>query len=166
MVRQRGTQQRPFDHLECRDWLGFAGIPPTKFPAISPEEQFAEKLHAYTLPREGRPNSRVKDLVDLVLLIRTGKLDAMQLRSAIKDTFHRRKTHPVSKMIASPPPAWESVFVELASECGLSTDLQDHFSFVVALSIEFSGDAVVRIRPPYDGCLWLKGVPAKLPANE
>ena len=32
----------PFEHLEGRDWMGFAGIAPSKVPAISQEEQFAE----------------------------------------------------------------------------------------------------------------------------
>ena len=61
--------REPYETLSGRDWLGFAGIASAKFPAVSPEEQFAEKLHAYTLPRAGRENTRVKDLVDLVLLI-------------------------------------------------------------------------------------------------
>jgi hypothetical protein len=50
--------REPFELLEGRDWLGFAGIAPSRVPTISREEQFAEKLHAYSLPREGRPNSR------------------------------------------------------------------------------------------------------------
>jgi Nucleotidyl transferase AbiEii toxin, Type IV TA system len=58
--------REPFEILEGQDWLGFAGIATAKLPAISREEQFAEKLHAYTLPRTGRPNTRVKDLVDMV----------------------------------------------------------------------------------------------------
>jgi hypothetical protein len=41
--------------------------------------KFAEKLHAYTLPRQGRPNARVKDLVDLVLLSVSGTLDAARV---------------------------------------------------------------------------------------
>jgi hypothetical protein len=39
--------REPFELLEGHDWLGFAGIAPSKVPAISREEQFAEKLHAY-----------------------------------------------------------------------------------------------------------------------
>jgi len=38
---------------------------------IPSEQQFAEKLHAYTLPRSNS-NSRVKDLVDLALLSGSG----------------------------------------------------------------------------------------------
>ena len=58
--------REPYEPLSGRDWLGFAGIASAIFPAISPEEQFAEKLHAYTLPRVGRENTRVKDLMDMV----------------------------------------------------------------------------------------------------
>jgi len=44
-----------------RDWLDFAGIPLVPYSAISKEQQFAEKFHAYTCPRE-TSNARVKDL--------------------------------------------------------------------------------------------------------
>jgi len=59
--------------LETIVWLGFAGIPPSRVQVIAREQQFAEKLHAYTLPRNSA-NSRVKDLVDMALLIGSGGL--------------------------------------------------------------------------------------------
>ena len=40
---------QPVDIIECRDWLGFAGIATPGVRTISREQQFAEKLHAYTL---------------------------------------------------------------------------------------------------------------------
>ncbi len=56
----------PASQLESGPWLEFAGIPALKYPSISPEQQFAEKIHAYTLPRrEGVTNSRVKDLISI-----------------------------------------------------------------------------------------------------
>jgi nucleotidyltransferase AbiEii toxin of type IV toxin-antitoxin system len=48
-----------FDIVTGRDWLGFGGIAPTSVPVISAEQQFAEKLHASSLPRE-RVNTRTK----------------------------------------------------------------------------------------------------------
>lgn len=47
----------PLEKLTPTDWLDFAGIPSVNIYAISKEQQLAEKLHAYTLPRErnGRP---------------------------------------------------------------------------------------------------------------
>jgi predicted nucleotidyltransferase component of viral defense system len=68
----------PLDVVTGQDWLGFGGVQPPSFPVISAEQQFAEKLHAYTLPRGERANTRTKDLIDMVLLIRTEKLDKRQ----------------------------------------------------------------------------------------
>jgi hypothetical protein len=58
----------PLERVEGEDWLGFAGIPAVVVPALSVEQHWAEKFHAYTRPRE-TPNSRVRDLVDLVLIL-------------------------------------------------------------------------------------------------
>jgi hypothetical protein len=51
----------PVEIIETRDWLAFAGIERSQVRLIAREQQFAEKIHAYTLPRN-TPNSRVKDL--------------------------------------------------------------------------------------------------------
>jgi len=42
---------RPAETIECRDWLAFAGIKRPSVRALTGEQQFAEKLHAYSLPR-------------------------------------------------------------------------------------------------------------------
>src|SRR5260370_39224027 len=43
---------RPLETIVCRDWLGFAGIESSRVLMIAREQQFAEKIHAYTLPRK------------------------------------------------------------------------------------------------------------------
>jgi len=100
------------------------------FPAISPEEQFAEKLHAYTLPRVGREIPVWKDLVDLVLLIEQTKLNAARLPKAIRETFQRRKTHKIPTSLIAPPASWSTAFAEMARECGLEADMEKHFGMV------------------------------------
>ena len=124
--------REPYAQLHGRDWLAFAGLGRTAFLAISPEEQFAEKLHAYTLPRTGRPNTRVKDLVDMCLLIERGGLDRERLVGSIRDTFKRRQTHPVPTTLSEPPSAWSKPFAEMAKECGLPEDITPHFAAVQA----------------------------------
>lgn len=124
--------REPFEALTGRDWLGFAGIETAMFPSISPEEQFAEKLHAYTLPRAGRENTRVKDLVDLVLLIERTSLNMARLPVAIRETFQRRNTHAIPTVLTPPPPSWSGPFAELCGECGLEPDMEKQFG-VVAL---------------------------------
>jgi hypothetical protein len=42
---------QPLETIICRDWLGFAGIESARVRMIAREAQFAEKIHAYTLPR-------------------------------------------------------------------------------------------------------------------
>jgi len=50
----------PLDIVTGEDWLRFAGDAASSFPVISSEQQFAEKLHAYTLPRGEGVNTRTK----------------------------------------------------------------------------------------------------------
>lgn len=122
----------PLDQVVTRDWLSFAGIAAPAVRMISPEQQFAEKLHAYTLPRGEMRNSRVRDLVDLILLIRSERLSAEQLRSALRRTFSRRNTHILSVDLTSPPEEWDEPFQALASECKLALSADRAFEEVAA----------------------------------
>jgi predicted nucleotidyltransferase component of viral defense system len=117
--------RKPFEILEGRDWLGFAGIAKARLSAVSREEQFAEKLHAYTLPRMGRPNTRVKDLVDMLLLLDSVANDQARLTENIKATFRRRHTHDVPLSLPLPPTSWEEPFGEMSDECGLDQNLAE-----------------------------------------
>ena len=89
---------------------------------ISREQQFAEKIHAYTLPRSS-PNSRAKDLVDLALPIADNQLDRRKVINALHLTFDRRGTHALPASLSVPPPEWQTPFRALAEECGLQTDV-------------------------------------------
>lgn len=51
----------PTELAHTQNWFGFADIDAPRVPMIQREQQFAEKIHAYTLPRQGAPNSRVRD---------------------------------------------------------------------------------------------------------
>ncbi len=120
----------PLEKMETRDWLAFAGIAAPSILAISKEQQFAEKLHAYTLPRQGRQNSRVKDLVDMTLLIHGEAMDTKKLRAAIKATFQRRSTHEAPAQLPPPPANWAKTFPVLVAECELDEDLDSAFALV------------------------------------
>jgi predicted nucleotidyltransferase component of viral defense system len=87
---------KPLDVLTGQDWLGFGGVGTPSFPVISAEQQFAEKLHAYTRPRGERANTRTKDLIDMILLIR-GELDKGKTATAVRVTFAKRLTHDLAE---------------------------------------------------------------------
>lgn len=117
----------PIDKVTGGDWLNFCSIPPAKFEAISLEQQFAEKIHAMVVDRGERENSRVKDLVDVLLLIKEG-LDKDQVVKAITNTFHRRGEESIPKTPPRPPASWRTSFSQMAVDCGLDPDFDAAFS--------------------------------------
>jgi hypothetical protein len=101
--------------LVAADVLGFAGIAPPTLRVYPIETHIAEKLHAYTMPRQ-RPNSRVKDLPDIALLGTVQPIDAKRLRGALEHTFAFRNTHPLPGAVADPMPAWATPYAAMARE--------------------------------------------------
>jgi hypothetical protein len=124
----------PLEVIEGRDWLGFAGIASPSLYMIPREQQFAEKLHAYTLPRSGAVNSRVRDLVDMILPIQSRTLKSNNVREAVRITFDRRKTHLLPSALPAPPQEWQRPYQALALECGLSGLVKDAFTNLCALT--------------------------------
>ena len=116
----------PFEILTTRDWLAFAEIPSPSITMIAREQQFAEKIHAYTVPRS-TPNSRVRDLVDLHLLITSGSLDTSLCTEALRRTFERRNTHDLPKELVPPPADWDRPFQALADECRIDIGYREAF---------------------------------------
>jgi hypothetical protein len=133
----------PLEVIEGRDWLGFAGIASPLLYMIPREQQLAEKLHAYTLPRRGAANTRVRDLVDMVLLIQSGMLAKAQVGEAIRVTFDRRGTHTVPNILSQPPPDWQKPYDALANECDLSGAMDAAF---VILDAYLSECGIVETR--------------------
>jgi hypothetical protein len=83
--------------------LAFAGIEPPTLRLYPVETHLAEKLHAYTIPRE-RLNSRIRDLPDLALLGTIRPLEVSRVRRALAQTFDFRKKHALPESLPSPPP--------------------------------------------------------------
>lgn len=101
------------EQITTDDLLGFAGIAPPRLRVVPIETHLAEKLHAYTMPRD-RPNTRVKDLPDLALLGTIRPLQAARLREAIERTFGSRRVHQVPARLPSPPDAWAAPYARMA----------------------------------------------------
>lgn len=97
------------------DVLSFCGIAPTRHRVYPIETHIAEKLHAYTLPRE-RLNSRVKDLPDIALLASVSTIDSTELRDAIEATFEHRRTHEIPVVLPAAPAHWADAYARLAGE--------------------------------------------------
>lgn len=103
------------------DLVAFAGLEPARVRAIPRTQQFAEKIHAYTHPWTDRENTRVKDLVDLLILIERGNLDHDELRAALRATFETRKRHGLPTELPLPPHGWKDEFAALSQEVGFAS---------------------------------------------
>ncbi len=125
-VSSGDSVEEPYEYLNGNPWLAFANIPAVSFPSICQEEQFSEKLHAYTLPRRDRENSRVRDLIDMVLLIDQGTINETKLLHCIQKTFRIRNTHSLPIKLPTPPAFWKTPFADMATSCQIdpSIDLQ------------------------------------------
>ena len=111
------------EYIEGSNWLQHYSIDTPKISMISVEQQLAEKFHAYSLPRKERRNTRVKDLIDMLLLIQLRQIDMANLKSIMEKIFKMRGTHLLSKNLEPPPSEWNPVYEILADECGIKHSL-------------------------------------------
>ncbi len=116
----------PIEEIPESDTLAFAGVVPGQFRAVSLAQHFAEKVHAFTRTWEDRENTRVKDLVDLTLMLEDKEPDPVSSRIALEEVFKRRGTHPLPNQIPDAPPSWAASFTATASDLGLThTTVED-----------------------------------------
>jgi len=106
--------------------LEFADVAALQLPVISLEQHVAEKLHAYTgsFGHYERESTRVKDLVDLVLIGELSEIDAKRLRHALATTFEQRARQPLPDAIPLPPSSWARPYAALAREVGVAVDIE------------------------------------------
>ncbi len=119
----------PADKLGGFDLMDFAGLPPVEIPVISLPLHIAEKIHAYTrVYGAGRFSSRVKDLVDIVVVASSIPVLAADLREALEATFRERSSHSLPNRLPPPPKLWRRPYAALARVLGLPTELENGHS--------------------------------------
>ncbi len=121
-VAPRTEELEPTDRVPLHNSLAFAGIPSRTVELIDINRHAAEKLHALTRSYGNRPNTRVRDLVDLVLLVENDYLDDDGCRTAIRVTFEQRGTHEIPAELVDPPLAWTDDYALLATDLAIEAD--------------------------------------------
>jgi hypothetical protein len=94
-------------------------------PVIALEQHIAEKVHAYTAtygPQE-QQSTRIKDLIDLLLIADLAAPHADRLHASLTATFNTRERQPLPAALPSPPAAWANPYARAAADVGLPTDL-------------------------------------------
>src|SRR6266545_2733562 len=127
------------DRVLLRSVLAFAGFPDHEVEAVDPAQHFAEKLHAFTRPYGDRPNSRVKDLPDLVLLVEGGLAPSAELLATVEHVFAARATHQVPASLPDPPADWAERYAALAEDLDVAPRTVEE---AMALLRRFWGEAL------------------------
>lgn len=118
--------------LETSSALAFADVKPAVVKAIPVEQHIAEKVHAYTKSYGAHQNSRVKDLVDLVLLSGYRPIALAQLAAILDAVFRARATHDLPKRFPLPPEHWHDVYRKLSATLPIASDISEAHAAVAA----------------------------------
>jgi hypothetical protein len=110
----------PAEMLETPPILAFAGIPPVRVPCYPLTQHLAEKVHAYIRPRATGEGTRVRDLVDIILIAEHMTINGLVLSTAIQAIFAARGKGEPPPSLPAPPQSWALPFRRLAEEVGLS----------------------------------------------
>ncbi len=102
------------------------GLEPVTIDVVDIPQHAAEKFHAIARRYSGdRPSSRVKDLVDLVLMLEAGLLPDPRLGERIAAVYAVRNNSAPAEL-PDPPSAWRSEFAALAGDLSLTvTDVDE-----------------------------------------
>jgi predicted nucleotidyltransferase component of viral defense system len=136
--------------------LDFAGIQPATVRAISIEQHLAEKIHAYTRRYGSGESTRVKDLVDMVLLIDAAPVDNEALARTLCDIFTARGTHDVPAALPPPPAAWRAVYARLAADLPIpraADEAHRHVAGALAVALEIAASSSEARRAGHAGRL-------------
>ncbi|MEN8171548.1 MAG: nucleotidyl transferase AbiEii/AbiGii toxin family protein [Chloroflexota bacterium] len=125
-----------YDILHFDPILDFAGITSTEVPCYPVTQQIAEKLHALTREYASGGSTRVKDVVDILLLAGLGGINGVMLSKAINGTFELRNTHPVPNEMPALSKSLRYKYDHLAKELNLAINNFDDADNALADFIE------------------------------
>lgn len=111
--------------------LDFAGLARHEVEIVDPGQHFAEKVHAFTRTYGDRPNTRVRDLPDMVLLIDEGLEPTRELFAVVSRLFEARADQDVPGELPDPPAFWREQYPTFAAELDVSAKTFDEAMAVV-----------------------------------
>lgn len=112
-------------------------------PAVDVAQHAAEKFHAYSRVYAGnQPSTRVKDLVDLVLLAEAGLLDARACGARLRQVYLIRDEAAPPSTIPAAPASWRPRYAAMARELDLTVDDVDSACAIVT---EFYAEAISAV---------------------
>lgn len=100
--------------------LAFAGIEVPAIEGVDANRHAAEKLHAMLRDFGTRENSRVRDLLDLVILLEHQLLDTETLSTAVRRVWHERDAKAPPAEFPALPESWPRRYEHVAADLDLT----------------------------------------------
>lgn len=111
------------DTIEVRPPILTERLSSAAMPAVDIAQHTAEKFHAMARTYAGdRPSSRVKDLVDIVLLVEAGLLPHPDLPGRLQTVWQVRDGVPPPAQLPEFPASWPNDFAAMAADLDLAVD--------------------------------------------
>ena len=114
-IARRTREVTDTERLQLPGHLRFADIDPPEIEVVSIARHVAEKFHGMLLTFPDRDNSRVRDLVDLVILHEHGLIDTHRSAQAVRTVFAERGGEP-PRLLPPFPTSWPARYEQLAAE--------------------------------------------------
>lgn len=115
-ISPRAHELDDTDVITLPNSLEFAGIAPVEVEIVDVHRHGAEKLHAMVRDFGERENSRVRDLVDIVILIEHGLLDTPRVGSAVRQVWAERENAEPPETLPPLPESWPDRYERLVAE--------------------------------------------------
>lgn len=132
-----------------RSRLGLAGLDDVPVRLYPVSDHIADKVIATESSYGGHPSSRIRDLVDLVILAKTQRVDGAALHQAIAGEREHQGL-PSSASTYDPPPSWQPAFAQIAARSALTRGMT--FEAATAYVRELVEPAMSR--NAVDGLAW------------
>jgi hypothetical protein len=135
-ISPRAYELDATDLIPLPNSLAFAGVSVPAIEVIDVHRHAAEKFHGMLRDFGERENTRVRDLVDLVILSEHELLEAHRLAVAVRRVWSERDGVPPATLPALPS-GWPDRYERLAAEHGLKArSLPEAATVVAALWVE------------------------------
>jgi len=118
-VSPRTHELHATDRLAIPNSLAFAGIPTVEVEAVDIHRHAAEKFHGMLRDFGERENSRVRDLVDLTILLEHDLLVPEQTAAAVRSVWLERNNTEPPNDVPQLPESWPDRYQRLAASDGI-----------------------------------------------
>lgn len=129
-ISPRVAELSQTDHIDLPNSLEFAAVSTPQIEIIDVQRHAAEKFHAMAKVFDDRENSRVRDLVDLVILREHKMLETAKLASVIRGVWQERDGCEPPTRLSELPESWQPRYEQHAFELDL-----DAATFSAAVTI-------------------------------